>query len=76
MPDDETGSTGDSLSPQAQLARRLNLLLDVVVAERGKPVTFREVQDRTGGQGHQAFPRSLVLHEGRDAVDWSATRPC
>jgi hypothetical protein len=35
---------GDTLSPQAQLARRLNLLLDVVVAERGKPVTFREVQ--------------------------------
>jgi hypothetical protein len=40
---DETGH-GAGLSPQAQLARRLNLLLDVVVAERGKPVTFREVQ--------------------------------
>ena len=37
-------ATSDVLSPQAQLARRLNLLLDVVVAERGKPVTFREVQ--------------------------------
>lgn len=39
------------LSPQAQLARRLNLLLDVVVAERGKPVTFREVQAELEARG-------------------------
>jgi hypothetical protein len=47
---DETGR-GDMLSPQAQLARRLNLLLDVVVAERGKPVTFREVQAELEARG-------------------------
>ncbi|WP_201293237.1 hypothetical protein [Arthrobacter zhaoguopingii] len=47
----EETDRGDQLSPQAQLARRLNLLLDVVAAERGRPVTFREVQvelDRRG----------------------------
>jgi hypothetical protein len=47
---DEAGR-GDMLSPQAQLARRLNLLLDVVVAERGKPVTFREVQTELEARG-------------------------
>ena len=47
---DEAGRD-DSLSPQAQLARRLNLLLDVVVAERGKPVTFREVQTELEARG-------------------------
>ena len=47
---DEAGG-GDMLSPQAQLARRLNLLLDVVVAERGKPVTFREVQAELEARG-------------------------
>ena len=47
---DEAGG-GDMLSPQAQLARRLNLLLDVVVAERGKPVTVREVQAELEARG-------------------------
>ncbi|MDP9694495.1 UNVERIFIED_ORG: hypothetical protein J2X79_002054 [Arthrobacter globiformis] len=42
---------GDALSPQAQLARRLNLLLDAAVAERGKPVTFREVQAELAVRG-------------------------
>lgn len=37
--------------PQAELARRLNLLLDVVVAERGQPVTFREVQEKLLDKG-------------------------
>ncbi|GAA1786263.1 hypothetical protein GCM10009712_37050 [Pseudarthrobacter sulfonivorans] len=50
MRTDETGP-GDMLSLQAQLARRLNLLLDVVVAERGKPVTFREVQAELEAKG-------------------------
>lgn len=49
--DGETGSGDGVLSPQAQLARRLNLLLDVVVAERGKPVTFREVQAELEARG-------------------------
>lgn len=47
---DEAGH-GENLSPQAQLARRLNLLLDVVVAERGRPVTFREVQAQLADRG-------------------------
>ena len=44
--------SGDgNLTPQAELARRLNLLLDVVVAERGQPVTFREVQEKLAAKG-------------------------
>lgn len=50
MPEDKTGTDGPA-SPQAQLARRLNLLLDVVVAERGRPVTFREVQAELAAKG-------------------------
>lgn len=50
MRTDEEGH-GAGLSPQAQLARRLNLLLDVVVAERGIPITFREVQAELAGKG-------------------------
>jgi len=42
---------GDALPLQAELARRLNLLLDVVAAERGKPVTFREVQSELEARG-------------------------
>jgi hypothetical protein len=42
---------GTDGSPQAELARRLNLLLDVVVAERGQPVTFREVQEKLAEKG-------------------------
>ncbi|WP_441413305.1 hypothetical protein [Arthrobacter sp. 2MCAF14] len=48
---DHGTSRADSLSPQTQLARRLNLLLDVVVAERGKPVTFKEVQSELAHRG-------------------------
>ncbi len=51
MPGDEEGFKGAELSPQAELARRLNLLLDVVVAERGQPVTFREVQQKLAEKG-------------------------
>ena len=47
----EEGLKGAELSPQAELARRLNLLLDVVVAERGQPVTFREVQEKLEDKG-------------------------
>jgi transcriptional regulator with XRE-family HTH domain len=47
----EEGLKGVELSPQAELARRLNLLLDVVVAERGQPVTFREVQQKLAEKG-------------------------
>lgn len=47
----DQAASGDSLSPQAKLARRLNLLLDVVVAERGQAVTFREVQQKLQTKG-------------------------
>lgn len=47
--DKHAGST--ALSPQAELARRLNLLLDVVTAERGQPITFREVQEKLADRG-------------------------
>jgi hypothetical protein len=48
---DDERLTSAGLAPQAELARRLNLLLDVVVAERGQPVTFREVQAKLEGKG-------------------------
>jgi transcriptional regulator with XRE-family HTH domain len=48
---DDERPTSTGLSPQAELARRLNLLLDVVVAERGQPITFREVQEQLAGRG-------------------------
>lgn len=51
MAADEAKLGGDSKSPQAELARRLNLLLDIAVAERGKPVTFREVQEQLASKG-------------------------
>jgi hypothetical protein len=51
VPGDENRLVGSTLSPQAELARRLNLLLDVVVAERGQPVTFREVQEKLANKG-------------------------
>ena len=51
MSGDEAGPKGADLSPQAELARRLNLLLDVVVAERGQPVTFRAVQQKLAEKG-------------------------
>ncbi|WP_234005551.1 hypothetical protein [Arthrobacter sp. PGP41] len=47
----DEGLEGAELSPKAELARRLNLLLDVVVAERGQPVTFREVQQKLADKG-------------------------
>lgn len=65
MPTEETDSTG-TLTPQAELARRLNLLLDVVVAERGKPVTFREVQDELAGRGIKlSRARWFYMKDGR-----------
>ncbi|WP_051388790.1 hypothetical protein [Arthrobacter sp. 35W] len=48
---DEGEATSVDQSAQSVLARRLNLLMDVVVAERGTPVTFREVQDQLAAQG-------------------------
>ncbi|WP_241976366.1 hypothetical protein [Cryobacterium algoricola] len=46
--DDVTGttrSTAQPSSPQLELARKLNLLLDVVVAEGNTPHTYREIAE-------------------------------
>jgi transcriptional regulator with XRE-family HTH domain len=51
MTAEQTNLGDNSPTPQAELARRLNLLLDVAVAERGKPVTFREVQEQLASRG-------------------------
>ena len=51
MAAEQTNLGDDSQTPQAELARRLNLLLDVAVAERGRPVTFREVQEELASRG-------------------------
>src|SRR5687767_14208049 len=51
MSSDENRPMSAGSSPQAELARRLNLLLDVVVAERGQPITFREVQEKLASRG-------------------------
>ncbi|GAA2865638.1 hypothetical protein [Paenarthrobacter ilicis] len=50
MPAKDASRNGE-LTPQATLARRLNLLLDVVVAERGSPVTFREIESGLRSRG-------------------------
>jgi len=44
---------GSDVAPSAQfiLARRLNLLLDVVLAERGSPMTFLELQQKLADRG-------------------------
>jgi len=48
----DTGNDAD-LTPSAQqlLARRLNLLLDVVAAERGAPLTFLELKKQLADRG-------------------------
>lgn len=51
MTAEQTNLGEGSPTPQAELARRLNLLLDVAVAERGRPVTFREVQEELASRG-------------------------
>ncbi|MDD0856714.1 hypothetical protein NHF46_00730 [Arthrobacter alpinus] len=48
---DDTVDPGNELSAQFILARRLNLLLDVVVAERGTPMTFLELQQKLADRG-------------------------
>ena len=51
MSGDKSRLEHPTVTPQAELARRLNLLLDVVVAERGKPITFREVHAELAARG-------------------------
>lgn len=44
-------ATHDSNSEQQELARKLNLLLDVIVAERNSPYTYREIREGLEDQG-------------------------
>ncbi len=48
---DKDGDAEVPPSAQLVLARRLNLLLDVVMAERGSPLTFPELQKELGARG-------------------------
>ena len=41
--DGRPGTPGESISPQRELARKLNLLLDVVVAEGNTPHTYKQI---------------------------------
>ncbi len=61
------GEAGDpSEPPQVALARRLNLLLDAVVAERGSPVTFPEVQEKLAERGiSMSRARWFYMKDGR-----------
>ena len=70
---DEDETSSGSPSPQAVLARRLNLLLDTVAAERGTLVTFREVQEKLAAKG-VALSRARWFYlkdgSGRLVSDW------
>lgn len=55
-------------SPQAELARKLNLLLDVVVAEGNTPHTYREIADDLRAKG-------LSLSRARWAYMLAGTGP-
>lgn len=53
MADQETPapSQGPGLTPQGELSRRLKLLLDAAVAERGQPLTYREISEALATRG-------------------------
>lgn len=53
MTDQETpsASRGQGLTPQGELALRLKALLDAAVAERGQPVSFRDVSGALAARG-------------------------
>lgn len=54
-----------SRPPQAELARKLNLLLDIVVAERGTPFTYREVSEALSQRGvHLSRARWFYMKDG------------
>lgn len=46
-----SASPGPGCTPQGELSRRLRLLLDAAVAERGKPLTFREISEALATRG-------------------------
>lgn len=53
MTDQETPSAapGSGITPQGELALRLKALLDTAVAERGQPVSFREISGALAARG-------------------------
>lgn len=67
-----TDDRGDSdVEPSAQfiLARRLNLLLDVVIAERGTPLTFLELQQKLADRGVKlSRARWSYMKDGTDRL--------
>jgi hypothetical protein len=53
MADQETSSAspGPGLTPQGELSQRLEILLEGVLAERGQPVSFREISGALADRG-------------------------
>ncbi|WP_154604901.1 hypothetical protein [Arthrobacter sp. AQ5-05] len=68
MTDDRDGSDVEQ-SAQFVLARRLNLLLDVVIAERGTPLTFLELQQKLADRGVKlSRARWSYMKDGTDRL--------
>ena len=53
MADQETSDVADAArrTPQGELARRLHLLLDIAVAERGRPLIFPDIREAMTARG-------------------------
>lgn len=66
---DDLGDSDVTLSAQFILARRLNLLLDVVIAERGTPLTFLELQQKLADRGVKlSRARWSYMKDGTDRL--------
>lgn len=71
MADQETpsASPGPRLTLQGELSRRLKLLIDAAVAERGKPLTFREISEALATRGvNLSRARWSYLKDGNGRV--------
>ncbi|MFQ4150324.1 hypothetical protein AAGW05_16830 [Arthrobacter sp. LAPM80] len=66
---DDRGDSNVEASTQFVLARRLNLLLDVVIAERGTPLTFLELQQKLADRGvNLSRARWSYMKDGTDRL--------
>lgn len=66
---DDRGDSDVEQSAQFVLARRLNLLLDVVIAERGRPMTFLELQQKLDDRGVKlSRARWSYMKDGTDRL--------
>lgn len=66
---DDRGYSDVEPSAQFVLARRLNLLLDVVIAERGTPMTFLELQQELAHRGVKlSRARWSYMKDGTDRL--------